>query len=123
PLREITTFDGFIEVLRSRAQILPLHLGSFCCRKAGHSAPWVKEVFDDHGFAIRIYHFIGVNAKAFHVPIRCRYPARTEQVRQHVHGFRALAHEIEDPVWLLPECNRVRLQGMDYIRKLDSVTD
>jgi hypothetical protein len=44
-------------------------------------------------------------------------------VRQHVHGLRRLAHEVEDAVCFLPERHRVRLQGVDDVRELDRVAD
>ncbi len=44
-------------------------------------------------------------------------------MRQHVHRFRRLAHEVEDAVRLLAERHRIRLQGVDDVRKLDGVAD
>jgi hypothetical protein len=44
-------------------------------------------------------------------------------MRQHVHRFRRLAHEIEDAVRLLAEGHRVGLQRMNHVGKLDGVAD
>jgi hypothetical protein len=44
-------------------------------------------------------------------------------MRQHVHGFGRLAHEVEDAVRLLAEGHGIRLQGVDDVRELDGVTD
>ena len=70
-----------------------------------------------------VHHLVGVDAEALHVPVAGRNAARAEQVRQHVHRFRRLAHEVEDAVRLLAEGDRVRLQRVDDVRELDRVAD
>ena len=83
----------------------------------------MEVVLDQHGVALGIDHLVGVDAEAFHVPVVGRNAARAEQVRQHVHGFGRLAHEVEDPVRLLAERYRVGLEGVDDVRELDGVAD
>ena len=83
----------------------------------------MEVVLDQNGVALGVDHLVGVDAEAFHVPVAGRNAARAEQMRQHVHGFGRLAHEVEDAVRLLAERDRIGLQGVDDIRELDGVAD
>jgi hypothetical protein len=123
PLRVLAAVDGLVEVLGGGTQFQALHLGGFIGGQAGQTTARVEVVLDEDGLTFRVHHLVGVDAEALHVPIVGRDPTRAEQVCQHVHGFGRLAHEVEDAVRLLPEGDRVRLQGVDHIRELDRVSD
>ncbi len=123
PLREVLALDGFEEVLRRRPEILRLDLAGFFGREAGQTATRMEVILDEHSAAVGVHHLVGVHAEAFHVAVRGRNAARAEQVRQHVHRFGRLAHEVEDPVRFLAEGDRIGLERVDDIRKLDRVAD
>jgi hypothetical protein len=123
PLRVLTAFDRLEQILGSRSQILGLHLRGFLSREARQPAARVEVVLHEHGVTLRVDHLVRVHAEAFHVTVARGNAARAEQVRQHVHRFGCLAHEVEDAVRLLPERHRIRLQRVDHIGELDGVTD
>ena len=50
-------------------------------------------------------------------------PRGLNRVGQHVHGFGRLTHEVEDAVRLLAEGDRIGLQRVDDIRKLDGIAN
>jgi hypothetical protein len=83
----------------------------------------MEVVLHQHGIAFAVHHLVRVDAEPFHVAVAGRNAARAEQVGQHVHRLGRLAHEVENPVRLLAERDRIRLQRMDDVRKLDRVAN
>ena len=115
--------DRLEEILGSRAEVLALHLRRLVGGEAGHAAARVEVVLHQHRVALGVHHLVGVDAEALHVPVARRDAARAEQMRQHVHRLGRLAHEVEDPVRLLAEGDRIRLQRVDDVRELDRIAD
>jgi hypothetical protein len=92
-------------------------------REGGEALLALPVILHQDAYARRVDHTIRIDAKAVHGAVVLGDAARAEQPRQHVHRLGRVAHEVEDPVRLLTERHRVRLEGVDHVGELDRVAN
>ena len=80
-------------------------------------------VLHEHRLVLLVDPFVGVDAEALHGAVARGDAARAHQQHDHVHRLRALGDEVELPVGLLAEGDRVGLLGVDEVGELDRVAD
>ena len=123
PLRVVSTFDRLVEILGGVIEVRGLDLVRLGLRQGLHPLLRLPVVLHQHGLTGGIHPLVRVDPEAFLVPVIRWNATRAEEPRQHVHGFRREAHEIEDPLRILNIGHRIRLQGVDHIRELDGIAN
>jgi hypothetical protein len=123
PARVVAALDRLVQVPGGRAELVRLDRGGLRVGQRRDALLGLPVVLHEHADARGVDHAVGVDAEAVHVPVVGRDAARAEQPGQHVYGLGGRGHEVEDPVGLLAERDRVRLQRVDHVGELDRVPD
>lgn len=123
PFGVVAALDGVIQVLGRMADVLRLDFRGLRRGQIAHALLGLPVELDEMRHALIVHQLVGIDARSFHFTIVGRNAPWTLDPGDHVQCFRCLRDEVLEAPWSLPVGDRVGLEGMDHVRKLDCIAD